>query len=483
MRSGPPAGGPPSPLAPTSYELPANAARLHPLSILVRVVRAGAALLWIVVVATAQRNTGGHNYDLDYALTGFVILSGVISWAVTTWSVDAGVLDVTSGLIRRQTVRLPISRVQAVDLVEPWVGRLFGMAEVRVRSGGGGSGDARLQYLPVAEAEAVRTALIALAHGLSGATPAAPEWPLVRQDNALLLKGLFLTRTALVPLCSLLVTVVLAFVGSTAGASAVGVYAVLFSITFGRRVANLWNFSVSLAADGLRLRAGLGSRVHETVPVRRVQALVRAQPLFWRAGDWWTLTMRLAGGVARRRNQPRGPVRRALLPVARRPEADSLVAQVLGRCEVPMDRPPRRARLRAPLSYHFLAAGHDGIIASASSGRLRRRIVLMPLAKVQSVRFVQGPVSRRLGLASVRIDAAGRGTVAEWRFFDAQLMERLAYKLVTACADARALEAVSFSGRAGGVPSEPGGPPSPSPPAVPGPEEDSGAGGGQLVPN
>ena len=32
----------------------------------------------------------------------------------------------------------------------------------------------------------------------------------------------------------------------------------------------------------------------------------------------------------------------------------------------------------------------------------------MPLEKLQSVRWVQGPVQRRLGLASVRVDVAGR---------------------------------------------------------------------------
>jgi putative membrane protein len=36
----------------------------------------------------------------------------------------------------------------------------------------------------------------------------------------------------------------------------------------------------------------------------------------------------------------------------------------------------------------------------------------VPLEKVQSVRWVQGPVQRRLGLASVRLDVAGKRVTA-----------------------------------------------------------------------
>jgi putative membrane protein len=39
----------------------------------------------------------------------------------------------------------------------------------------------------------------------------------------------------------------------------------------------------------------------------------------------------------------------------------------------------------------------------------------VPLAKAQSVRMVQGPWQRRLGLATVHLDAAGRHVRAEFR--------------------------------------------------------------------
>jgi putative membrane protein len=88
---------------------------------------------------------------------------------------------------------------------------------------------------------------------------------------------------------------------------------------------------------------------------------------------------------------------------------------VIGSGPPPLSRPPRRARRKAPLSYHFLAAGHDAATAMGVTGRLRKVTTWVPLEKVQSVRMVTGPVQRALSLATVHVDAAGRRVRAEFR--------------------------------------------------------------------
>ena len=93
---------------------------------------------------------------------------------------------------------------------------------------------------------------------------------------------------------------------------------------------------------------------------------------------------------------------------------------VIGHEPPALTRPPRRARLKAPLSYHFLAAGHDAAAAMGVTGRIRKVTTWLPLEKVQSVRMVTGPVQRRLGLATVHLDAAGRDVRAEFRDRDAR---------------------------------------------------------------
>ena len=54
-----------------------------------------------------------------------------------------------------------------------------------------------------------------------------------------------------------------------------------------------------------------------------------------------------------------------------------------------------------------------------TSGRLRRVTCWVPLEKVQSFREVQGPVQRRLRLASVHLDTAGGNVHAVLRDRDA----------------------------------------------------------------
>lgn len=418
--------------------LPTAPERLHPLSPLVRVGRAGAGLLTLVLLAFVQSNKkGGSGLNVDLAIFGVIVLLGVVSWFVTTWHVAGTTLEVATGLIRRKVVRVPLARVQAVDVVEPWISRIFKLAEVRVRTGGSGGGDARLQYLTTARAYAVRSALVALAHGLPVTTPEAPERPLAAVDNARLVAASFLAGRFVGALLSLALEAVFAAFHLVVVASSFVVYVLGVVVRFGRGLANEWGLRVSEAPDGVRITTGVGSRVRETIPAYRIQAVHRAEPLFWRPFGWQRLELHLAGGVAARRSQPSSVVRRTLMPVAEAPEASLLVSRLLGE-EPPLAKPPRRAVARAPLSYHFLSAGHDGSIAASTWGRVCRRTEFVPLAKVQSIHYVQGPLLRILGLATVRVHAAGRHATVSWREWDAKAAAALVEELTLACAAARA---------------------------------------------
>jgi putative membrane protein len=70
---------------------------------------------------------------------------------------------------------------------------------------------------------------------------------------------------------------------------------------------------------------------------------------------------------------------------------------------------------KSPLRYRFLAWGRSDTCLVTMSGRIRRVTVWVPLGKAQSFRRVQGPVQRRLRLASVHVDTAGRSVHATLR--------------------------------------------------------------------
>ena len=74
---------------------------------------------------------------------------------------------------------------------------------------------------------------------------------------------------------------------------------------------------------------------------------------------------------------------------------------------LPLVPAPGRARWLAPLRQPFLRFGGTDAVVGAMDGLLTRRVVVAPLARVQSVRVVQGPLQRLLRLATVHVDTAG----------------------------------------------------------------------------
>ena len=182
-----------------------------------------------------------------------------------------------------------------------------------------------------------------------------------------------------------------------------------------RRLATQYGFTLAQSPDGIRIRRGLLGTVAETIPRRRIQAVRMVEPLLWRPLGWCRLEVDVAGSPGRDRADGSRRMRKALLPVGGKDVARELMRTVLGADPPVLQRPPRRARRKAPLSYHFLAAGHDAATAMAVTGRLRKLTTWLPLEKAQSVRLVQGPVQRWLGLATVHVDAAGREVRAEFR--------------------------------------------------------------------
>jgi putative membrane protein len=194
---------------------------------------------------------------------------------------------------------------------------------------------------------------------------------------------------------------------------------------------------VATAPEGLRLRSGLVQTTAETIRPGRVQAVRFVEPLVWRAFGWCRLEVDVAGPRQRRENRPESQRLRALIPVGSRSEGEQMIGELLGTRRRPSRRAPRRARWKAPLTYHFLAWDLDDRHAVASRGRVSRKTTWIPLEKVQSIRWVQGPFQRRLGLASVRLDVAGKRVGASIQDRDAAEANEILASLPDLARDAR----------------------------------------------
>jgi putative membrane protein len=414
--------------------------RVHPLS---PVVRAGRAAVPVLVFLLASLVQTTQQRDLWWHLTvvGLIAVAGVVSWLVTRWRVEGGDLRIESGLLRRQSQRIPLSRVQAVDIVRPGLARVLGLAELRLRSAGSTGDAGRLAYLRVDEAERVRARLLALAHGVAPETPAPPEWPLYVQPQPRLLASVVLSRPFAVLAAFAVAVVVTAFFSPGAARAVLGVsfaYVLAVATVIWRRFNGGWGLRVGEAADGLRLRFGALETTAETIPRGRVQALVRTQPVAWRPWGWVRLQLAVAGHASNREERQSDTRElRTVVPAGDPAEADVLLDRVLPDRPARLVPPPRRARWKAPLRYHWLGVGWNGVAVVVSNGRLTRRTTWVPLARVQSLRLTQGPVQRRLRLASLHVDAAGRRMTAVAHDRDVEEAERLLAELAVLCRAAR----------------------------------------------
>ena len=403
--------------------------RLYPLS---PIVRGGRGTIGIVILLVPALLRGGISAGdlVPLGVIALITLLGFVSWFVTRWTIDGDDLRIETGVLRRRSLRFPLSQVQAIDILRPGLGRLLGAAELRLRMGGSSGGAARLSYVAAGEVEELRTQLLALAHGAppDQATPAAgaaDEHVLTTVPTARLIASILISDVgfyAEAVLAALIVTALLAPAVASAVISGGGLVWLLGVVTVTWRRFNLeYRLTVADAPDGLRLSGGLVSLTSETIRPGRVQAVRMVEPLLWRPFGWCRLQVDLAGGrqpsdgdgTAQRRQL------RVVLPVGRRPLVEQVLDRIVPDRPQRQSPPPRRVRFKSPLRYRMLAWGGTDTCVVTTSGRVRRVTCWVPLEKVQSLRRVQGPVQRRLNLATVHVDTAGRAVRAALRDRDA----------------------------------------------------------------
>jgi putative membrane protein len=186
-----------------------------------------------------------------------------------------------------------------------------------------------------------------------------------------------------------------------------------------RRFSGGFGFTVTTSPDGVRLRHGLLEHRAQTVPPGRVQAVRLSQPLLWRGKDWWRVRVNVAGYG--RAGENAEDTESTLLPVGTRDEAVTVLALVLPDLGVaPPDHPravvdaglsgldgdggftssPPAARWVDPVAWRRNGFRVTGEALLLRRGRLHRHLDVVPHARTQSCGVRQGPLQRRLGVAS-----------------------------------------------------------------------------------
>ena len=169
--------------------------RLHPLTPVARVGRLAPALVLLILVSTVHSKAENGRAETDYLVVTTLASAvyGYIHWMVTRWRFEGDTLRIETGLIRKDSRRLPLARIQAVDIVRPLLARLLGVSEVRIRLAGSGSTDGKLAFLSEAQAAELRLVLLAGHIDAEAAVSSNTGLPMASVDTGRLLGSVLLS--------------------------------------------------------------------------------------------------------------------------------------------------------------------------------------------------------------------------------------------------------------------------------------------------
>jgi putative membrane protein len=417
-------------MAPGSDVVEAVGRRTHPLTAIVhgaKVSAAAAAGLLGTLVTGDQVGDLHPVLVLLGALAGGLVLGmigGYLAWRFTRYVIDGTELRVNSGVVTKSSRRIPYERIQSVDIAEPLVARLFGLAELRIEMAGGKDSRTSLQFLRLDDARDLRRVLLSRAHG-------EHDTEIVADEHRSIITKVPPERVVIGTVLSL------DFLFAAAGAVAVLVLAIWFGgvLVFlggviplatwlaqivARRILQQWDFTLSRGERGLRIERGLLSRTSQTIPYDRVQGIAIKEPFVWRRLGWQRLEVDIAGYAAEGDDDSAGSSS-TLLPICHPDLAAEVIAELMpgATTDVARTRAPSRSWLFAPVGwrYRWIGAGPSSFVTH--EGWIERTTSIVPHPRTQSVELRQGPLQRLRRVATIEVHTPAGPVQADGRHLDA----------------------------------------------------------------
>lgn len=446
--------------------------RFHPVTPLVK----GWSVLLILLVVMGQQTDNGMTRSVMSgvgALGAFALIVAVlliatgcasIAWRMSRFAVGADAVYLRTGVFFRRQRMARLDRIQAIDVVQPLLARILGLAELKIEVAGGAGSAVRLAFLKEQGAQALRNELLArsagvvrgvpgqgapgagpmaavtvltaapgdpvptgssappgaqLSPGVTMQIPAAPEREVFSVPVPRLVGSLVRSGGVLVSLL-IVVSVAVAMIVTRDFGFVFAVFPIVLAAAglVWQRFAGEFGFRAAVSPDGIRLRHGLLEARAQTVPPGRVQAVQFSQGLLWRGKDWWRVQINVAGyGL----EQNQRTTETVLLPVGTRQEVLLALWLVLPDLGTPdphglMDAAlsgsgegagfvvdPVRARWLSPLTWRRNGVAFTDRAVLLRGGRFYRHLVVVPHERTQSLGVTQGPLQRWLGLAAFHL--------------------------------------------------------------------------------
>jgi putative membrane protein len=357
------------------------------------------------------------------------VIGYILTWYFTRYQVAEGYVRINTGFLFKQQRQARLDRVQAIDIVQPLLARIFGLAELKFEVADAGESAVRLAYLRMDDARQLRATILARAAGAAAdpehpeaAAAEAPEQAVLTVPPSRLAGSLLLSEQSVGVVLGGVASVMLSAVTENRGFYLYLIPAALGLVTAYWSMFNKgYHFTAAVSPDGIRLRYGLLDTQAQTLPPGRIQALRVSQPPLWRIFGWYRMQVNVAGyGAAG--NNGEGSARTTILPVGTFAEVLAMLALVLPDPGTPVPvrvftaglcglagpagtsgrdadggfvTTPRRARLLAPLGWRRNGFTATDTALLIRSGRWWRHLVVVPHQRTQSIALEQGPLARR----------------------------------------------------------------------------------------
>ncbi|WP_293029081.1 PH domain-containing protein [Natronococcus sp.] len=359
--------------------------KLHPLSIAVRSISRSVNVGLLFFIAGVFASPGGAGGTL-VSVGGMVLLGIVVAVVYEVayyerfrYELTADTFDVASGVLARRDREVPLRRIQNVDVRQPVLSRLFGLAAVHIETAGGGQTEVSLQYVEEEEARRLRRQLRrgAQAEGDEDDESVASEArDADDEDEEELLFEIQPRELAILsvftidPGASLLGGIALSFLsgfdpttlipadlvdglpGAEGGLVALAWLVVLFLLaawavsavlTFNR----YYGFRLTRVGDELYYERGLVQRYSGTIPLEKVQTLTITERVPFRWFGYGALAVETAGyapGQGSRGTE-------SAIPLAGYDRVVGLARSIEPFGEVDLEDPPKRSRERYGVRY------------------------------------------------------------------------------------------------------------------------------------
>lgn len=425
----------------------------HP-SPLTGIARGGIAVGIAIIIVGREFLENGADFEgvpiLGLIALGIAViagLSGIVTWKTTTFIADDDEFRVERNFLSKTSTRVDYTKVQSIDISQPFIARLLGLAKVHIDVGGAGGVD--LEFLTKARAESLREHLLEhmqRARIVSGVAPTAVEGGASLGDGTpgqgttdgalvapeseeivvkvpprnLILGSLVSTGAlgALVAAAFFVVITILSGSPVTLIASAVAVVGWIWAQTGAN-----WGFVMTRRGDTLRLRRGLLSTSAQGLRTGRIQAVAIQQDLLQRTTGLYRMSVTVLGYGNPLTDEDKAS-NAIVLPYGTWDDVLRVLHVIwpgLDLAAIEVHGQPDRARWLTPLTFstHTWGIGDDAVIAQ--HGLINQVRSIVPHRRMQSASIEQGPLQRRLDLAQIYVHTTDGPVTLRMYHLDATL--------------------------------------------------------------